>query len=146
MRGLSERIYKLRASGLSYREIMREAHCSPQTVKNYLRKNNYSAIERCKFTKELKKIVESAPNKECRKMLETTIHKIERANYKHYELLYPVMLKLIADGCAMWFEFQDELSLSERHIRCILREMVAQGILIATQEGSRSPMRYSTRD
>lgn len=141
---LPKRIYDLRDQKLTVREICRRLHCSPVTIKYHLRKR--SDYESLQFTKKLQEAAAVAPNEFCKSEVQVCIDRIRKTKSSRYEIIYPAVLKLANEQCKYSIDFQQELSLSERQIKNVLKEMVREGLLLAYQEDQKTKVEYLTKD
>ena len=141
---IKEQINKLRQRNLSIGGISRELQVSVATVKYYLRQTRDNK-EVLSFAAKLQQLVSDAPSGHCRHELTRTIHRITKLTQARFELLYPVFLKLLEDGCETVLDFQDETRLSAATVWRILEEMEKQKLIRKIKDDSgtrRFPNRY----
>lgn len=124
---LPQRIYELHDKGLSHREIMRKLHVSVATVKFHLRKRKDVRV--LEFARQLQSIAVVAPNTVCRVEVNNCVDRILKSRQRRYEVVYPVFLKLIDEGCETISDFNFETDIKTATIYQIVKEMVRENII-----------------
>jgi len=122
---LKTRIFELRAKKYSFRQISIKLHVSTATVKYHLRQNKDKQVS--EFAKKLQTMVAAAPAGICRNELNSAIDRIRKGSQARYIPIYPLILKLIDDGCETKSDFQFETDFSDWTLREILDEMIRFG-------------------